>query len=177
VSVRYALLEERDVAEVAAIDAASFTRKGSAADHVREELTRPWTKAWVARQDASGEALGYILAWHVADELHVLQVATAAKHRRKGVGRGLVDQALAFAAEAGVRLVLLEVRASNVAALALYRCVGFAEVNVRKRYYDDGEDAVEMQLSLSASEGGPNERGPSEGGPSEGPAGVLERER
>jgi ribosomal-protein-alanine N-acetyltransferase len=146
-SVVYARLEEGDVAQVAAIDEAAFHDRRPGDERVREELARPWTRAWVAREE--GEVVGYLLSWHVLDELHVLQVATAEARRRRGIGRGLVDVVLTYAKDAGVRLVLLEVRRSNVAALALYRRVGFAEVNVRKGYYADGEDAVEMQLPLA----------------------------
>ena len=44
--------------------------------------------------------------------------------------------------------VLLEVRRSNAAAIALYRALGFFAMGVRARYYPDDEDAVEMVLAL-----------------------------
>ena len=47
-----------------------------------------------------------------------------------------------------MRLVLLEVRRSNEGALALYRRLGFALTNVRRGYYADGEDALEMLVEL-----------------------------
>jgi [ribosomal protein S18]-alanine N-acetyltransferase len=46
--------------------------------------------------------------------------------------------------------ILLEVRASNAAAIALYEALGFERFNVRKRYYDDGEDGVEMVRRITA---------------------------
>jgi [ribosomal protein S18]-alanine N-acetyltransferase len=146
VSVRFDRIEARDVAEVAAIDAASFPQTRPAEEHIREELGRPWTRVWVARDGL--RVVGYLLSWHVADELHVLQVAAAPSDRRKGIGRGLLDQALAFAVAEHVRLVLLEVRPSNTAAIALYRRAGFAATHVRREYYTDGEDALEMLLEL-----------------------------
>ena len=55
------------------------------------------------------------------------------------------------AREAGGRLVLLEARTSNEAALALYRSAGFFVTDVRRAYYsDNGEDAVVMRLELSS---------------------------
>jgi ribosomal-protein-alanine N-acetyltransferase len=141
-------MEERDVGEVAAIDAATFPQTRPAEEHVREELSRPWTRAWVARVAREDAVVGYLISWHVADELHILQVAAAIAERRKGVGRALVDEVLAYAAREKVRLVLLEVRRSNAAAIALYRRVGFSASNVRGGYYTDGEDAVEMVLEL-----------------------------
>ena len=49
--------------------------------------------------------------------------------------------------------ILLEVRASNVAALALYDRLGFTRFNVRERYYSDGEDGIEMVLALGGEPG------------------------
>jgi ribosomal-protein-alanine N-acetyltransferase len=49
--------------------------------------------------------------------------------------------------------VLLEVRRSNAAAIALYRRVGFFAMGVRSRYYPDDEDAVEMVLMIDPETG------------------------
>jgi [ribosomal protein S18]-alanine N-acetyltransferase len=161
-------IEQKDVLEVVAIEASTFPPVRVAAveppaetptfptpeERMREELSRPWTRGWIARDgSAEARAVGYMLAWHVVDELHILQVAAAASDRRKGIGRALVDHALAYAARERVRLVLLEVRRSNAAALALYRRVGFVASHVRRGYYSDGEDAVEMLVELDPMTG------------------------
>jgi ribosomal-protein-alanine N-acetyltransferase len=49
----------------------------------------------------------------------------------------------------GCRAAFLEVRASNAAALGLYRGLGFIQTGIRSGYYSDGEDAVEMRHSLA----------------------------
>ena len=150
-SLQIGPMDERDVDEVAAIDAVTFPQSRPAEEHVREELSRPWTRAWAARD---GERIiGYLLAWHVADELHILQVAAAPAERRRGIGRALVDETLAYAAREKVRLVLLEVRRSNAGAIALYRRVGFIANHVRRGYYPDGEDALEMLVELDPATG------------------------
>jgi len=65
------------------------------------------------------------------------------------VGRRLVSALVAEARASGASVVLLEVRASNAPALALYRGLAFSELDRRPRYYaDTGEDAVVMQLAL-----------------------------
>src|SRR5262249_44189821 len=93
---------------------------------VDEELARPWTRFWVARQsaaghddagDTTGPGVGFVIAWHVADELHVLSIATAPAERRRGIATALMRVALDYASAERVRLVLLEVRRSNRAAL------------------------------------------------------------
>src|SRR5262249_51786071 len=110
---------------------------------LREELARAWARLRVARAP-SGEVLGYVLFWHVTDEIHLLNVAVAPGERRGGIGRALVEEVIAYAKAHAAAKILLEVRASNVPAIALYKALAFTEFNVRTRYYADGEDAVEM---------------------------------
>lgn len=153
-------MTEADVADVLAIENAAFRDSrprlpmGSArldTAKLREELARPWARLWVSRsKTVPPHAVAYLLAWHVADELHVLDVATHPELRRRGHGRALMQQSLAYAKEHHVRHVILEVRRSNNPAICLYRDMGFFAMGIRKRYYPDDEDAVEMALVLDA---------------------------
>jgi ribosomal-protein-alanine N-acetyltransferase len=120
--------------------------------NLKEEMLRPWSRLWVAREDGVG-VVAFVVAWHVADELHVLNIATRSDRRRCGVGRALMDAVLGYGRKRGVRHLLLEVRRSNRAAIALYRAVGFFAMGVRTRYYADDEDAVEMVLTLDPETG------------------------
>ncbi|HVH45565.1 MAG TPA: ribosomal protein S18-alanine N-acetyltransferase, partial [Labilithrix sp.] len=90
----------------------------------------------------------YILFWHVADEIHLLNVAVDPDARRGGIGRALVEDLLGYARSKKAAKVLLEVRASNEAAIRLYEHLGFKKFNVRVRYYADDEDGIEMALEL-----------------------------
>lgn len=138
-----------EVADVDAIATASFTEGGFSID---DELARPWSRVWIARAD--GSIGGFLIAWHVADELHVLNVATAPPLRRRGIASALMRAALDYAKQSRVRIVLLEVRRSNRAALRLYRTFAFSAMGIRPNYYsDDGEDAVEMILGLDPETG------------------------
>ncbi len=102
--------------------------------------------AAIAARDESGALVGYTLFWHVVDEVHLLNVAVAVSARRQGLGRALMLDLVAYARAHGIVRILLEVRASNAPALALYESMGFTRFNVRPRYYSDGEDAIELQL-------------------------------
>jgi ribosomal-protein-alanine N-acetyltransferase len=137
-----------DVPVIAAI--AGATQMDEA--HLRQELARPWSRLWVARE-ADDQPIAFLISWHVADELHVLNVATRADRRRQGIARALLDEAVGYARTRGIRHVLLEVRRSNRPAIALYRGVGFFAMGVRARYYPDNEDAVEMVLMLDPDTG------------------------
>jgi RimJ/RimL family protein N-acetyltransferase len=68
---------------------------------------------------------------HVAD----LGLMVAATHRRRGVGRGLLDQAVAWAESAGVRKLELHVFPWNEPAIALYDAYGFEREGLRKGHY------------------------------------------
>jgi ribosomal-protein-alanine N-acetyltransferase len=122
---------------------------------LRDELARPWSRLWVARAGGggAGEVVGFLVAWHVADEVHVLNVATRADWRRRGVARALMDTVVDYGKAKRVKHALLEVRRSNRPAIALYRSVGFFAMGVRARYYPDDEDAVEMVLMFDPGTG------------------------
>jgi ribosomal-protein-alanine N-acetyltransferase len=89
-----------------------------------------------------GPVLGYAGAWHLVDELHVSTIAVHPDWRRRGLGEllllSLVDRGL----ELGVRRATLEVRASNLAAQALYRKYGFETLSMQKAYYSDNNEAA-----------------------------------
>jgi [ribosomal protein S18]-alanine N-acetyltransferase len=94
---------------------------------------------------------GYVVTREAADEGEILNLAVAPGWHRRGVGRALVTRVLAALAGRGVTQVFLEVRASNVAARALYEGAGFREVGRRTRYYRRPvEDAVVLRAAIVA---------------------------
>ncbi len=124
---------------------------------MRRELEHDWSRAVLAVEraglaplDLVERIVGYIVFWLVHDELHVLNVATDPAFRRRGAGRTLMLEAEAHGHRHGARLSTLEVRRSNTAALKLYGSLGYREVGVRRRYYqEDGEDALIMLKDLA----------------------------
>jgi ribosomal-protein-alanine N-acetyltransferase len=94
-----------------------------------------------------GKVVAYGGIWLIIDEAHVTTVAVAAEQRQQGIGRRLMVELLDRAKEAGMTCSTLEVRASNEAALRLYRELGYKETARRRRYYpDNNEDAVVMWM-------------------------------
>jgi len=88
---------------------------------------------------------GFVGLWFVLKEAHVMVIGLREIDRRKGVGELLFISALEQALANNSKLVTLEVRRSNDAAIELYRKYGFQKVGLRIRYYsDNGEDAVIM---------------------------------
>ncbi|VVC05144.1 putative N-acetyltransferase [uncultured archaeon] len=80
---------------------------------------------------------------------HVVSVAVLPEHRKKGIGRALIEEAIA-----GVKLkksdeLYLEVRCSNTEAIRLYEKLGYVIKQRLKAYYRDGEDAYLMAIEFS----------------------------
>ncbi|MFO0730686.1 MAG: ribosomal protein S18-alanine N-acetyltransferase [Nitrospiraceae bacterium] len=90
---------------------------------------------------------GYFCFWIVFEELRLMNLAVVPEFRRRGVARQLVCAALRMGLAKGATRAMLEVRASNQEAQALYRKVGFRQTSTRVRYYvSPEEDAVLMDL-------------------------------
>lgn len=95
--------------------------------------------------------LGYLCFWLVFEELRLMDLAVDPAARRRGLARALVVHALRDGAGRGAGRAVLEVRASNAAASALYRQLGFRRVALRAGYYSNPtEDAVLMELASLA---------------------------
>lgn len=139
-----------DLPAVMAIEHQAFSNPWST-EMVRKELTQDWSTVLVVEEStASGWQLrAFAIFWLVADEVHVLNVATDGAVRRRGFGRQVMEAVLATGKTQKCRLATLEVRRSNEAAQALYNSLGFRAVGMRPSYYQDNrEDAVIMILDL-----------------------------
>ncbi|GAB4202643.1 MAG: ribosomal protein S18-alanine N-acetyltransferase [Sandaracinaceae bacterium] len=139
-------LEPRDVEPASRIAARCFdsdTERPSFPD----ELGRSIAHCWVAERD--GVLVGYALAWIVADRAELMSIGVDADARGGGIGRALLGHVLGRSAALGARELVLEVRASNAAAIALYHAAGLTRIGQRPRYYRDGEDALVYARSLT----------------------------
>jgi len=94
-----------------------------------------------------GGIRGYAILMPVVDEAELLTIGVAQAEQRKGLGRAILAEMLSMARAKNMQRVFLEVRSSNVAAIALYRSAGFSQVGLRRGYYqnaDGSEDALVM---------------------------------
>jgi ribosomal-protein-alanine N-acetyltransferase len=111
----------------------------------------------VARSQAAGSSpregiAGFIISRLVAGELHVNNVAVRAEFRRQGIAAQLLAAVIDWGRRQHSHMALLEVRAGNTAAQALYSRCGFQAIGRRHRYYSQPvEDALLMSLSLESS--------------------------
>ncbi|MDQ6991817.1 MAG: ribosomal protein S18-alanine N-acetyltransferase [Mariprofundaceae bacterium] len=98
--------------------------------------------------------IAYLLSQDILDETHIMQIAVLPDYQRQGIGRQLTQ--LLFNDKSEQRLILLEVRASNKGAQAMYHHLGFQHIGTRKAYYrarnigETAENAIVMQYMISA---------------------------
>lgn len=101
--------------------------------------------------ERENRVVGYAILSVAAGEAHVLNLCVDPDYRSLGYGDRLLDEVLLRARLASVKEVFLEVRPSNVNALALYRKKGFRQIASRRAYYqakDGREDAAVLSLIL-----------------------------
>ncbi len=136
---------EQDLDVVAAIEQASYATPWSR-EHFRDEISASYSWPLVAVDE--GSVVGYLCLMCLFEEAQVLNVAVSPTLRGRGIARLLLERAVVLAREKGAKRLLLEVRASNSAAISLYERIGFGRTGIRSRYYDHTEDAVLMEKPL-----------------------------
>jgi ribosomal-protein-alanine N-acetyltransferase len=154
-NLRFDLCRAEDLDRLLAIEETSFTAPWSRKMLEAELSGNPFSSLVAARRkDGDREDLvGYICFWVVFEELRLMNLAVDPLARRQGVAKALVRYALSQAREQGAERALLEVRASNDAALRLYAGFGFRQVAVRTGYYTNPcEDAVLMERASLTGE-------------------------
>lgn len=134
--------------QVAALEKVCFPADPWSEGVFRSALDSPDTSILLAEGE-DGILWGYAVLFTVLDEGNLDNIAVAPEFRRQGVADALLSVLTGLCREQGTARLFLEVRASNVPALALYRKYGFAEVGRRKNYYEKPrEDAVLMTLEF-----------------------------
>ena len=124
-------------------------------DAYHKELQSPEETIMLVARLASAEndsVIGFIVARLISGEVHVNNVAIQPTFRRKGIAADMLRQVLEWGRGKEADLALLEVRAGNLAAQALYGRSGFQIIGRRRRYYRmPVEDALLMSVSLKSN--------------------------
>ena len=145
-------MQATDIEAVTAIDRISFSLPWPERAYQYELNDNPASLLWVAEinpSEAERRVAGLVVAWLILDEAHIATLAVHPDFRRNGIGESLLLTVLEDAFLKGASQAMLEVRASNSAAINLYRRFGFEIAGRRLSYYrDNNEDAVLMNLGL-----------------------------
>jgi len=137
-----------DLPVVMDIERTTFPADAWSEAMMRGELAdQPRTRHYVVAEVAD-RVVGYAGLAAAGDQADVQTIAVLADHRRAGVGTALMNELLTEAARRGAVAVFLEVRADNPPAQAMYERFGFRRLGLRRRYYEDGTDAITMVKDL-----------------------------
>jgi ribosomal-protein-alanine N-acetyltransferase len=151
--VRFRPMTASDIPGVGAVERASYQFPWS--EGIFRDCLRVGYLCRVAEQD--GEVVAYGIVAMGAGEAHVLNLCVAEGVRGRGIGRRMLMLLIERSVQAGVQDVFLEVRPSNLHAIALYQSFGFIEVGRRRDYYQaigGREDALVLKLSLPVKSSG-----------------------
>ena len=136
-----------DVEPVHALETRLFPNDAWSVEQFWGELAQPSRDYVVAAEDDRLVAYGGTST--IAPDADLQTIAVSEQAQGRGVATSLLRTLLERAAQRGARRIVLEVRADNHAAQALYRRFGFEQIARRARYYPDGSDALIWQAPLT----------------------------
>ena len=130
-------------AVLAALHATAFQEAARWSEHAFTELfATPGTQAYLA--SLHDQPVGFILIRTVLDEAEILTLAVSPEWRQHGIARKLLETVKKDLEKKKITKLFLEVSTENIPAEALYTKSDFIKSGIRKRYYDDGSDALVM---------------------------------
>jgi ribosomal-protein-alanine N-acetyltransferase len=144
------LMQEPDLDEVLQVEQTSHLHPWSRGNFLDSITAGHWTYCVREVGDPKRWLWAYCVLLPAVDDLHLLNITVNASIRRQGIGLRVMDAIAAIAKNMAIPRVLLEVRPSNRAAIALYERAGYQLLATRKGYYpvesgsDQREDALVM---------------------------------
>ncbi len=139
-------MRSADVAAIAELEKVCFSDPWSV-ESIASEQNNPLSYWLVAEVD--GVVAGYVGSQTVLDAADMMNVAVSPDYRRRGIGRALVNELVAYLSKNNVIALLLEVRVSNAPAISMYEKLGFQQVGKRPNYYrNPREDALILRKEL-----------------------------
>ena len=143
--IRY--MTDEDVGDVCRIDAASFAKPWQQEEFIKA-VHREDTIYLVA--DSGSAIVGFCGLWCSMEDADLCHIAVAPEQRSQGIATQLLGMAITECEHRGVKRILLEVRASNTAAIHCYHQMGFVQIGIRKKYYSQPkEDALLLEHQIT----------------------------
>lgn len=142
-------MNEEDLPLVIEIENICYPNPWRLSSFKGEIENRPISNPYVIIYRPLEKIIGYIIYWHIRNEVQISNIAISPDYRQLGVGEGVLRKVLLDMRHKSAEFVFLEVRPSNLAARRLYEKLGFTILGLRKGYYrNPSEDAIIMGKSL-----------------------------
>lgn len=114
----------------------------------KSELLNPNSKYIIAKKNNG--IIGFGGIWKSVDDVHITNIVTSKNFRRQNIGSMLLSNLIDLAkAEKDITSITLEVNSVNIPAQKLYEKFGFKVVGIRKKYYNNTDDAIIMTKELN----------------------------
>lgn len=141
-------MTHEDLPAVMELERSTFPLDAWSEGMMRGELAdQPRTRHYVVAV-VEDRIVGYAGVAVAANQADVQTIAVLESHRGAGIGAAMLTELLEEARRRGARDIFLEVREDNPVARRLYERFGFESIGTRRRYYDDGTDAIMMKRKL-----------------------------
>lgn len=143
-AVKIRKMSKDDVDQVMKIEELSYPNHHWSKDSFYNELNNKLAFYYCAA-DAEDNVIAYIGYWQILEEAHVTTLAVHPDYRNHQIAHILIKAMIDDCYKKLIKYITLEVRESNIAAIALYEKFGFSSIGKRKNYYqDNGENALIM---------------------------------
>lgn len=143
-------MEDGDVDSVHRIECECFSMPWSRQGFL-DALKMEQNIMLVAEED--GIVYGYACTYVSFDEGELTNIAVDKSMRGNGIGQQIIKEIQQISSQTGVDRIVLEARVSNHAAIGLYKKMGFAELGIRKNFYEQPvEDAMILSYTAEAKE-------------------------
>jgi len=143
-------MEEKDLASVIEIENLCYPNPWHLSSFMGEIENKPISNPYVVIFRPLDKVIGYVIYWHIRNEVQISNIAISPDYRQMGVGEAVLGHVLYEVWCKGAEFVFLEVRPSNQAARSMYEKLGFKILGLRKGYYrNPSEDAIVMGLNFS----------------------------
>ena len=133
--------EVQDLIEISKLEQSTNLPNKMTNDDFEKSISNPNHSLFVAKLD--GKVVGFV-STEITDEVNIENVVVEKVYRNYGIGTKLLDKVADFAKSKGNKTLSLEVSDKNITAYLLYAKYGFALRRIRKNYYKDNSNALEM---------------------------------
>ncbi len=141
-------INQNDVEKVAKLEQETFLFDAYSIDTYKEMLANDMYKQFGCFKN-DGSLAGFLVVYCFENDATIIKIVVGKLDRKKGVATNLLNNFFEIVKDK-IDTVLLEVSKNNLCAISFYEKFGFKEYHVRKNYYADGSDAIEMKLLLSS---------------------------
>lgn len=131
-----------DLDKILEIENESFIKPFKKENFLYELNENPFSRFYKLVMD--NEIIGFLLLYVTFDSSSIVQIAIKKDKRNQGFAGFLLQNVEKLLIKEEVNFITLEVRVSNIPARKLYKKLGYEEINIKKGYYEDGEDAIYM---------------------------------